>query len=560
MSVRPSFARLRMTLLISALGLLLPSILLGQVDVYRSIEQEYVRNGWRFRTVRTFEDLEDLTALQERLATVTEIQGFDSDTYTNLLCLKLAVRRALEQCRLLDRTRTDPGMVIPTGDVFHRALTAEVREKDPLPAPELLRGYFTRLCARLEEAPDRIRKPRKSFIASARKRAEALHRAVDNDFHLLLTHRPSEEREGWKRLKARLHRALTAYRGYLKALFEATPDPTPEESRAMRRAQFDFRLRYTYGVDFDADVLFRRGARFFLDTIAELEAQAKRIHPEKTWQEILRDLEEDHPARGEILSLAKRSADEALAFVIKKDLMTVPPHALEFDVLPGKPRGAVPFAHYQPARGKRRAAFVAVPCGKDWKPAEVEAHLRANHRYWMRAVALHEAVPGHHLQYSIAGRVQHFIRRFVMASTYVEGWGLYSEVMMARNGYFSPKGRLNQLRMKLWRAARVLSAVGMDLHGMSREAAAALLRDRVLFKPMHARKEVEMHRKRPTYFVAYALGFWQIEDLRETLKEHWGEGFSDKRFHDTFLAFGPIPIPIIKTVLTRKPPPPARGS
>jgi hypothetical protein len=309
-------------------------------------------------------------------------------------------------------------------------------------------------------------------------------------------------------------------------------------------------------LEYDADELLRRGSRFFLDTVKELEAEARRIDPEKTWQVLLREAEKDHPPRGKLVERAARAAREAVRFVEAKDLMTLTKEGRTFDVVAGNPDGPTPFAHYRPRRGRRKAAYVVVPCGEKWDDARVADHLRANNVHWLTVVALHEAVPGHHLQFSRAAEVKSRVRKLFRCPTYFEGWALYCEEMMGRHGYYRPEAKLTQLKMKLWRAARVLSAVGQNHRGLSEAEAAELLGTKVLFKAMHAEREAKMHRKRPHYFVAYAVGFWQVERLREALKKHWGRAYSDKRFHDSFLAFGPIPVPIIEKVLLRKSKPP----
>jgi len=524
----------------------------AQTGAWKRIESEYVAHYWRYGALRTFRDHGDLLHLRKQLYEKVDPKLLGKDAYTEYLCLRLLIERAIAGVRIFERLEKDPGMILPTGDVFHRALQLPDGEASETGPARRIARYFKALSEALERAPSRWRELDKRHVASALRRAGGLHRQLREGFLLLEKNLPGEQKEAWTARGSRLLASLESYRTRLKAWKDRLPDPTEEAERNHRKKLLDFRLRYDYLLDEDSDALLRRAARFFIETKRELEAQARRIDSGKTWQEILLEGERDHPKRGGILALAERSAAEAMRFVIEKDLVTVPDWARHFQVVPGNPEGAAPFAQYRPARGKREGAFVAVPCGGKWDAEKAEAHLRANNRHWMRAVALHEAVPGHHLQFSIASRLDKTVRRFFHCTAYVEGWALHCEEMMGQNGFFEPTGRVNQLRMKLWRAVRVLDSVGMNHRGLSRERAVAFLREQLLFKEMHAKKEVEMHRRRPAYFCGYSIGFWQIQALRERLRRDWGSSFTEKRFHDAFLSVGPIPVPLVEKVLTRK--------
>jgi hypothetical protein len=536
-------------------SLLSPSIAFGQDGKRRALEKEYVENAWRFRNVRCFEDYGDLEALEKRLGAQVSPEDLSGAELADFLCLELLIRKGLAGVREFERRRTDPGMVLPTGDLLDRAL---MRRGGPGPdgRAEKIHDYISRLAARLDEAPQGWDLVERRYIESALNRASKIEKGLGEVFFLLLKNLPAAELHKWESLTRRILESLEGYRACLLAVRDSLPEETVKERNALRKKDLDFQLRWDYLVDFDSDELLRRGADFFLKTLGELEREAKRIEPGRSWMEILKDGEEDHPPRGKLVEWAEKASKEAIRFVEEKDLITMTPAEKAFDVVAGNPDGPTPFAHYLPRRGGRKAAYVVVPCGEKWSPGRVKDHLRANNLHWLKVVALHEAVPGHHLQFSIAARVKNPIRRFFRCPAYFEGWGLYCEEMMARHGYYGPKARLTQLRMKLWRAARVLSAVGMNHRGLSEAGSAELLRDRVLFKAMHAVREAKMHRKRPAYFTAYSVGFWQIEKLRRALEERWGESYSDKRFHDAFLSFGPIPVPIIEKVLLRERKPP----
>ncbi|MHC4599750.1 MAG: DUF885 family protein [Planctomycetota bacterium] len=535
-------------LLLAALAGLFAATATAQVESYRAIEKTYLDNVRRFRWIRNFEDFEDLEALSRRLQREVNPEGLSREELTDYLCLDLLVRKGLEGVRRFERRRTDPGMALPTSDPFDRA--ARPKDGDVAgTAAGRIRDGLTQLAVALERAPEGWDRVEKRFARTALERADALRLRLGENLLLLLRNLPARKKASWKAVGVRVVKALDAYRICLEAVHDSLPDPTEEEHRGIRKRELDHRILYEYLVDHDSDELLRRATRFFHDTVGELEREARKIDPDKSWQALLREAERDHPPRGKLVEWADRAARKAVRFVETKDLMTLTDEGRAFDVVRGNPDGPTPFAHYRPRRGKRKAAYVVVPCGEKWSDGRVKDHLRANNVHWLQVVALHEAVPGHHFQFSKAAEVKSPIRRLFRCAAYYEGWGLYCEEMMGRHGYYGPKAKLTQLKMKLWRAARVLSAVGMNHGGLTEEGAAELLQKRVLFKAMHAKREAKMHRNRPWYFVAYSVGFWQIERLRKALMKHWGEGYSEKRFHDAFLAFGPIPVPIIEKVL-----------
>ncbi|GEM_PF-3504926 len=542
----------RAALLLPALvlALLASSLLASSASSYRAIEKDYLKNHRRFRFLLCWEDIHDLLGLEARLVETVVPDDLARDAYADYLCLRLLIDRALE--RVSGLRKDDPGRFLPPGDLFTRALEKGGKGRTG-PAVSLgMRRYLEVLAGRLEEADVAGREVEKRLVREAIERAGRNEKTFRADWDLLLDNAPPGRRNEWKRTGERLLRALEAFRLRLESLRDRLPDPTEAEKRAARKAQLDFHLRLGYGLEMDSAALLRRAGRFFLETGKELEALASSIDPDRSWREIYREAESHHPGPDGLVDLAKRCARDALAFVIDEDLVTVPEAARRFEVLPGKARGPLPFAFYRPARKGRPPAFVAIPCDPDGSPGEVRDHLEANHRHWMKVVALHEGVPGHHLQFTIAQKIDHPIRRLVSCTSYVEGWALYCEEMMGRRGYYGPLDRLTQLRMKLWRAARVLCSVSINQRGLTREGAARFLGEKLLFRKVHARKEAAMYADRPAYFCGYAVGFWQIEALREKLEAKWGETYSDRRFHDLFLSFGPMPVPLIEKVLFRR--------
>lgn len=523
--------------------LLLPLAPVARAETFEELRREYLEAAGRYRRVLCREDLDDLRGLDRRLDALSA-GGLDDPDYADYLCLQAAVERALQEAVLFDRPASDPGMDLPSGDLLRRAAVA----RSDAPAATLA-AYLERLAGRLEAAPARWRRVDRDFARETLERIRGTRDRLAADAALLDRHFRGPERARLAEAIRAFLEALEAFRLRVDEARNALPERSEAQARERRKREFDFVLRYRYLEALDAGALLERAARFYLDTEAELDALARRIDRERSWREILIEAEADHPSREGLIDFAREAMEDALAFVLEEDLVTVPETARRLRVAPGKPGGPSPFAHYQPGR---RPAFVVVPVRDGASEAEAETHLRANNRPWLRVVALHEAVPGHHLQFSIWSGIDRPVRNHVYSSATVEGWALYMEETMGRRGYYPPVGRLTQLRMKLWRASRALLTLGLDHRGLTRAKASAFLQEKILFPEPHADLAATRMDERRHYFVAYMVGYLQIEAMKAKVRAAQGSGFDEKRFHDALLAFGPIPVPIMEKVLLRR--------
>jgi uncharacterized protein (DUF885 family) len=213
-----------------------------------------------------------------------------------------------------------------------------------------------------------------------------------------------------------------------------------------------------------------------------------------------------------------------------------------------------PFGGYGGARrspsGFTGTYFVSPPA--DWMtPEEAAERLRGNHEAWTRVVALHEVVPGHHLQTVVHEmRPLSEFRRSFYSTVFAEGWALYCEEMMWGAGFFADDAaRFAQLWMRLWRAARVVIDASLQLGRMSIAEAERLLVDEAELDPVNARAEVRRYIDNPTRPMSYLIGFRLLEQLVADARARDGARFRLAEFHDRLLAFGPVPLPAVRRAL-----------
>jgi uncharacterized protein (DUF885 family) len=174
-------------------------------------------------------------------------------------------------------------------------------------------------------------------------------------------------------------------------------------------------------------------------------------------------------------------------------------------------------------------------------------------KYEMEALSFHEAIPGHHMQISIAQELENLPKyrtRDVSYTSYSEGWGLYSEFIPKEIGFYKdPYSDFGRLSMELWRACRLVADVGIHVKKWTREEAIDFYLDNHSAGEAECRKMVERHIVIPTQATAYKVGQMKILSIREAAKEALGEQFDIREFHDVVLTNGPVPLNILEELV-----------
>jgi uncharacterized protein (DUF885 family) len=164
--------------------------------------------------------------------------------------------------------------------------------------------------------------------------------------------------------------------------------------------------------------------------------------------------------------------------------------------------------------------------------------------------SIHEAYPGHHLQLSVANRHPSLTRILADAPEFVEGWGMYSELMMREQGFDdAPNFRLAMATDAIWRACRIILDVRMHRGELSVEEATDFLVGHTSFERANAQAEVNRYTYTPTYQLSYLLGRVLLLQLRADEQRRLGERFDLRAFHDSLLANGSVPISFHRRVL-----------
>jgi prolyl oligopeptidase len=175
-------------------------------------------------------------------------------------------------------------------------------------------------------------------------------------------------------------------------------------------------------------------------------------------------------------------------------------------------------------------------------------NLKARPKWEMEALSLHESVPGHHVQISLAQEIENVpeFRKHIGYSAFVEGWALYAESLGPEMGFYTdPYSKFGQLTYEMWRAVRLVVDTGMHAMGWSREKAIQFFRENTGKTDQDIVVEVDRYIVWPGQALAYKIGQLKIRELRTQAERELGERFKIRAFHDAVLAQGAVPLGVL---------------
>ena len=172
--------------------------------------------------------------------------------------------------------------------------------------------------------------------------------------------------------------------------------------------------------------------------------------------------------------------------------------------------------------------------------------------YVLEALSLHEAVPGHHLQGSIAREMKGVpeFRNSTYISAFGEGWGLYSEYLGIEAGFYQdPYSDFGRLTYEMWRACRLVVDTGMHAKGWSRKQAMDYLANNTALSLHNVKTEIDRYISWPGQALSYKIGELTIKRLRNEAETKLGDKFDLREFHDELLKNGSMPLSMLEKVI-----------
>lgn len=222
-----------------------------------------------------------------------------------------------------------------------------------------------------------------------------------------------------------------------------------------------------------------------------------------------------------------------------------------FKVFPRAPYGVIPI----PAESAPYTTTAYYNSASKGKPGYFYANLykpESRPKYEIPVLTVHEAVPGHHFQISIAQELKDVptFRKYLSFTAFVEGWGLYSEELGEyMNLYDDPYDKFGQLTYDMWRAIRLVVDTGMHYKNWSRDDAINLFLENTAKSQLDIENEVDRYIAWPGQALAYKIGQLKILELRTKAENELGDDFDIKDFHHEVLKRGSLPLSILETYI-----------
>jgi uncharacterized protein (DUF885 family) len=326
---------------------------------------------------------------------------------------------------------------------------------------------------------------------------------------------------------------------------------------------FSKKLRYEEMVDMPLDRLLEIGTADLRKNQAEFERVAKQVEPTKTKTEVLQELVAVHPTPDKLMQTFRDTFDGLIAFIHTKHIVTLPSDARPtLQQTPPFERATTLASMDTPGpfeKVAKEAYFNVTLPGPNDTPEEINDLMKSFNVGTIVPISVHEAFPGHFVQFLYEPYVPTKLRKVVEASTNAEGWAHYCEQMMLDEGYAQPGVgakdlheslliHLGQLQEALLRDARFVAGIRMHTGAMSFDQAV----DFFIKEGYQSKKSAEVEAKRgtsnPTYLY-YTLGKLQIYKLREDVRRKQGSDFSLEKFHNEFLKQGFPPIVIVRRAM-----------
>jgi hypothetical protein len=311
-------------------------------------------------------------------------------------------------------------------------------------------------------------------------------------------------------------------------------------------------------IDLPADKVLAAGRAQLKKDQADFAATAKQVDPANP-AGALAVVQADHPDGAHLVGMAKDQLAGLREFIVAKKIIDLPGTDLPKVAETPEFQRAVVFGEMDPPgpfeTNATQAYYYITPPDPTLPEAAQDKYLSYFNRSLLLNLSVHEALPGHFVQYLYmrANPGWSLVRKTGHSYTATEGWAHYTEQMMVDAGLSNndPKLHLAQLQDALLRDCRLIDSVEMHTHGMSLADATKMMADECYQPPQVAYKEARRGTADPGYF-SYTLGKLMILKLRADVQAKEGKDFTLAKFHDRFENAGLVPIKVIRREIMGK--------
>ena len=345
--------------------------------------------------------------------------------------------------------------------------------------------------------------------------------------------------------------------------------PKASDKYALGREKYSKLLGYGEMLTLNPDQLLEIATRELQKKQKDFADAAKEIDPTKTPAEVFQAIQKDHPTEQSLIPDTRRDLEMIRQFLIDHKIIGLPsPVRAQVTETPQYLR-ATSFASMDtpgPFEKKATEAYYYVtPPEPDWPPQQKEEWLTSFNYYTTDIVSIHEAYPGHYVQFlHLNASPANKLEKMFNSYAFVEGWAHYAEQMMVDEGFGAgpsrtptkdekiktAKYRLAQADEALLRCCRFCVSVKMHCQGMNVDEATKFFHENCYYEEKPSREEAMRGAFDPE-FLYYTVGKLEIFKLREDYRKQEGRAFTLQKFHDEILRHGAPPIRLLREILLK---------
>jgi uncharacterized protein (DUF885 family) len=414
----------------------------------------------------------------------------------------------------------------------------------------------------IEQAKQNVRHPPRVHTETAIEQIQGAINLVREGLSPLLERAPRMKKD-LAPLQEKTAKALNEYKQWLQK------DLLPRSDGDFRIGADKFRkkLRFALASDLSMEEIMKRAQADLQQTQTAIYETAlplyKKYSPnanasdladkKRVTTAVLDKLAEQHPDDNTIVGYCQKVVGEATDYVKKHDLVTVPEKPLDVIVMPEFKRGTgIAYCDSPGPLEKNGKTFFAVePTPKDWTKQRKESFYREYNNYMIRDLTVHEAMPGHYLQLAHANefKAPTMVRAIFRSGTFVEGWAVYTEQMMAEAGYGGPEVKMQQLKMRLRGICNAILDQSIHAGNLSEQQALDLMMKEGFQQEGEAVAKWKRARLTSAQLSTYFVGVSEHLDLRDKAKAKAGASFDLKKYNDQVLTFGSPPVKYVRELM-----------
>ncbi len=506
------------------------------------------------------EHLDDLSAeaRARRLGVLKDLSGQlptaqtgDAEADADVALLQDAIR--LESLDLEEAHDFQKRCDKPLDDLGSAFFNMAVRDYAPL--DERASAAFSRL----KEVPRYLQQAKASlhfdvdvFAAAAKDDGEGLIDYLQHDLQLAFA--KSKHATALGSASAEAVKAVREYLGFIENDLPKMPHADFRYGDALYRKRFRPYLQ----TDQDPSQVLAAAEKRLKELHVEMSGLAEKLIGKADIRAALNKIAEEHPKAEALFDVVKAQLKEARDFIEAKKLMTLR-NQDNLQVIETPPflramLGVAAFDGAPPYQPELGAFYYVTPIPKDWPAAKVESKLREYNRYGLELLTIHEAMPGHYVQFERANQVQPEVRRVLRwvlsATSYVEGWAVYTQDLMVDAGYLgadNAKLKLQARKLELRAVANTILDIKLQTQKMSDEEALRLMMDETFQERPEAEAKLRRAKLSVTQLCSYFVGGETWRAIRRQAEKR--RGFTLKSFHDRVLSEGAMTLRSLSRVV-----------